>query len=92
MGGLLRIIYAFMFESKDILITDFDRTFVESIQASTIQKISGNKTNQNVLPGGQPIPTSVYTSPKQGSWMDTNDLVQPPSVTDNTTKLLQKDD
>jgi hypothetical protein len=92
MGGLLRIIYAFMFESNDNSMTPFEGKFIESIQEETIQKISGNKTKQNVLHSAQSIPTSVYSPPQQVSWMDTNDLVQPPSVTDNTTKLLQKEE
>lgn len=41
------------------------------------------------LPHAQSIPVSGYT-PQAGNWRDTNDLV--PSVTEGTTKLLDKDD
>jgi hypothetical protein len=42
------------------------------------------------LPPQQSIPADSYIRP--GNWRDTNELAQPPSVTDNTTKLLSKDD
>lgn len=47
--------------------------------------------NQQALPPQQSISTEEYVSPKMSGWRETNDLVQPPSVTDNTTKLLEKD-
>lgn len=83
MGGLLRIIYAYMFEEKDELI------FEQNIPNSNL--ISGKQT-QNALPPQQSIPATDYAPPTAGSWHTTNDLVQPPSVTDSTTKLLQKED
>ncbi len=91
MGGLLRIIYALMFESTDNSISSFEGKFIESIQDQTLQKINGSQSKQNVLPPQQSIPASVYAPPAQGSWMTTNDLVTPPSVTEGTTKLLEKD-
>ena len=42
------------------------------------------------LPPKQSIPASVYAPPQAGNWRDTNDL-QPTSVTEGTTKLLDKD-
>lgn len=42
------------------------------------------------LPPQQSVPASVYAPPQAGNWRDTNDLV--PSVTESTTKLLDKDD
>jgi hypothetical protein len=41
------------------------------------------------LPHPQSIPVSGY-APQAGNWRDTNDLV--PSVTEGTTKLLDKDE
>lgn len=78
-GGLLRTVYALMFESG-----------VGS--ASTPNALAGAE-NRSALPPSQSVPASTYVSPA-GSWRDTNDLQhQPPgSVTDSTTKLLQKDD
>lgn len=43
------------------------------------------------LPPQQSIPASAYAPPKAGSWRDTNDL-EPSSVTESTTKLLEKED
>jgi hypothetical protein len=43
------------------------------------------------LPGQQSIPASAYAAPKAGSWRDTNDL-EPSSVTESTTRLLEKED
>lgn len=85
MGGLLRIIYAYMFESAE----DSANTFEQNIIASA-QKLKGKKSNQNALPPQQSIPVTDYV-PAAGSWRETNDLVQP-SVTEGTTKLLQKED
>jgi hypothetical protein len=45
----------------------------------------------SALPPQQSIPASVYAAPSAGSWRDTNDL-QPGSVTESTTRLLEKDD
>ena len=43
------------------------------------------------LPPQQSIPVSAYAPPSAGSWRDTNDL-EPRSVTESTTKLLEKED
>lgn len=45
---------------------------------------------QAALPPEQSIPVSTYFPRTAGNRRDTNDLVQP-SVTENTTKLLEKD-
>ena len=78
-GGLLRIVYALLFESGA------GRTSL------TGANILSGADSRAALPGSQSIPASAYTSPA-GSWRDTNELQhQPGSVTDSTTKLLQKD-
>ncbi len=46
---------------------------------------------QPALPPQQSIPASAYTTPRPGTWRDTNDL-EPASVTEGTTKLLNEDD
>jgi hypothetical protein len=43
------------------------------------------------LPGQQSIPASAYGAPRAGAWRDTNDL-EPASVTESTTKLLEKEE
>ena len=48
--------------------------------------------NQQALPPQQSLPANFYDAPRPAaSWRDTNDL-QPGSVTEGTTKLLEKDD
>jgi hypothetical protein len=86
-GGLLRIIYAYMFESKFLT----GKTLEEKI-ISSVQSLKGNQMNQPALPPQQSIPATDYVSPKAGSWRTTNDLVQPSSVTDSTTKLLENEE
>jgi hypothetical protein len=56
------------------------------------QMLSGNR-NQSALPPQTSQPVSAYTPPLAGSWKapDTGELV-PHSVTEGTTKLLQKDE
>ncbi len=56
------------------------------------QQLSGNREN-SALPPQTSQPVSSYVPPSFGSWKapDTGELV-PFSVTDNTTKLLQKDE
>lgn len=85
MGGLLRIIYAWMFESSESVDSFSEAEFLQ-------QKSFKNPSQQKALPEEKSIPASVYAPPTQGKWMDTNDLVQPPSITEGTTKLLQKED
>ena len=47
----------------------------------------GGTTQQGALPPQQSVPASSFATPRAGSWRDTNDL-QPTSVTENTTRLL----
>ncbi len=78
-GGLLRVAYALMFESATPRGFAKDNIFPETRSAGA-------------LPPSQTTPAAAYTSPA-GVWRDTNDLQrQPGSVTDSTTKLLQKDE
>ena len=84
-GGLLRIIYAALFESTQ----PSGKTLEENVLSSA-QNLLGEKKEQNALPQGESIPTSGYVPPNQSNWRDTNDLAQP-SVTEGTTKLLEKD-
>lgn len=78
-GGVLRMVYALMFESS----------------APSIQQLSGRSkplkgVSPQALNAGQPVPATDYAAPS-GSWRDSNDLATPVgSVTDSTTKLLDK--
>lgn len=82
-GGILRMVYAMMFESKYPIsnnqmpgVFEQTRNFIES------------KKTQQALPPQQSIPASDYVSPPPGSWRTTNNLVSPNSITDETTKTL----
>lgn len=88
MGGLLRIVYALMFESGEA----GGKTLEEKILGGTPALVQ--KPQAAELPPAQSIPVNVYAPPPgAGHWRDTNDLAPTPgSVTDNTTKLLQKDE
>src|SRR4051794_39351488 len=57
---------------------------------STSHGIQGAGQHQ-ALPPQQSIPASAYAPPRPGTWRDTNDL-EPSSVTESTTKLLEKED
>ncbi|MFL6468698.1 MAG: zinc ribbon domain-containing protein [Pyrinomonadaceae bacterium] len=57
------------------------------------QNLHGNQAPV-ALPPQQMQPAQVYAPPQAGGWRapDTGDFARPHSVTDNTTKLLQKDE
>lgn len=87
LGGLLRMIYAIIFESGN----PNEKTLEENVY-QTAQKLMKKQPQANALPPQQSIPVDNYAPPiQQGNWRDTNDLT-PTSVTDNTTKLLNKED
>lgn len=80
-GGLLRVVYALMFEEGG----------PPALPASKLVNVLPATENRGSLPPSQTTPASSYVSP--GSWRDTNELQhEPGSVTDSTTKLLERDD
>lgn len=85
LGGIVRMIYALIFESGN----PADKTLEETVY-QTAQKLLNKNPQANVLPPQQSIPVDNYAPPRQVNWRDTNDLA-PSSVTDSTTKLLEKD-
>lgn len=87
-GGLLRVVYALMFESG----SPGGKTLEESVIAASQNAIAGKK-KAGELPAGHSVPASVYAPPPAaGHWRDTNDLATPGSVTDSTTKLLTNEE
>lgn len=84
-GGILRMIYAALFESNES-----DEKSLEANVMETSRAFLNKKQTANALPPQQSIPASAYVPPTAGQWRDTNDL-QPSSVTDHTTKLLEQD-
>lgn len=85
LGGILRMLYALLFESN----VPVERSLEENV-VETSRSLLNKKQTANQLPPQQSIPTGAYVPPTAGNWRDTNDL-QPSSVTDNTTKLLEQD-
>lgn len=85
-GGLLRIIYAVMFES-----TEAGAATLEDKVIAGSQSYLNKKPAAPELPASESIPAAAYTAPGVGGWRDTNDLAKPGSVTDSTTKLLSKE-
>jgi hypothetical protein len=84
-GGLLRMVYALMFESANPGGSTLEQHILEAKQKVL------PRSEVNALPPQQSIPVSDYVSPASGNWRDTNDLATPRTVTENTTKLLEKD-
>jgi len=85
-GGLLRMAYAMLFESTGS--TDFHHA---GAGLATPQQYLHPSADVRNLPPPQSVPATAYATPSAGSWRDTNDL-QPTSVTEVTTRLLEKDE
>ena len=85
-AGLLRMIYALIFESNN----PSEATLEDNIYQTT-QKLMNKKQQAKSLPPQQSIPTSTYVPPVTGNWRETNDLTETPSVTEHTTKHLKTD-
>lgn len=84
LGGIVRMIFA-LFESGN----PAEKTLEENVYQKA-QTLLGRKPAANALPPQQSIPVDSYAPPRAANWRDTNDL-EPASVTDRTTKFLQKD-
>jgi hypothetical protein len=84
LGGFLRMVYAVIFESGN----PGEKTLEENV-VQTAQKFMNKKPSAGALPPQQSIPVDAYAPPRAMNWRDTNDL-EPTSVTDETTKLLNK--
>lgn len=82
MGGLMRIVYALMFESgAPTPALALDQPGASQIAAGAM----------GALPPQTSVPVSDLQMPQPGHWRDTNDLV-PNSVTESTTRLLEKEE
>ena len=89
-GALLMAALSFLFLPNEKQFFQGQNEFPNS--AGAPQYLSGQQ-NQTALPPPTSQPASTYTPPMAGSWKapETGDLV-PKSVTEGTTKLLQKDE
>lgn len=86
--GLIFVIASFAFLKKEPKISN---TFNQDLYDYQAQNLYGSPQT-TALPPQQNQPAQNYVSPA-GSWKapDTGEMVQPPSVTDVTTKLLKKE-
>jgi hypothetical protein len=82
-GGILRMIYALLFESMSPAGVTERRTTRELSQPPADFATSA-------LPPQRDVPASQYASPRAGALFEPA-AREPASVTDNTTKLLEKD-
>ncbi|CAN5217255.1 hypothetical protein BH20ACI2_BH20ACI2_05410 [soil metagenome] len=86
-GGLIWLLTSLIFLKKDSPNFMGQQSFMPPAQRPDLHGQQG----YTALPPQQSIPASAYGVPQAGSWRDTNDL-QPTSVTESTTKLLEKDE
>ena len=83
-GGLLRIIYAAIFESNNPV----EKTAEESILIGAQKLFERNKPTSALLQQNSEA-VNEYSQPIQGNWRDTNDLIHT-GVTEGNTKSLRK--
>jgi hypothetical protein len=86
-GGLILFISSFMFLKKDTPVYSGAQAFMPPTARHDLHGQPG----YSALPPQRSVPASSYGVPQAGSWRDTKDL-EPTSVTENTTKLLEKDE
>lgn len=82
-GGLLRILYALIFESGKPAANNIG--FVDSFKHT----LSGRPAAQSLPPVTQDSAEAAFR-PAPGNWRDTNDL-EPTSVTEVTTRTLDRE-
>jgi hypothetical protein len=86
-GGLLVMLTSLLFLPSE------KKSFQPEIAGQQANFIAP-PTNKNALPPPQSYPVSDFAPPAAGSWKapDTGEFARPGSVTEGTTKLLQKDE
>lgn len=82
-GGMMRILYALLYESKTPGVKSDAPIDVSPVSPAQLDA----RAHISALPPAQGIPVSNFT-PRR---MNTAELRQPPSVTENTTRLLDED-
>jgi len=87
-GGLIMMVSALIFMSKEKVIYPMQQN---AYPPPPNQYDLRGQQGYGALPPQQSVPAAVYATPQHGRWRDTNDL-EPTSVTEGTTKLLEKDE
>jgi zinc-ribbon domain len=83
MAGLMRILYAVIFQEGAPRKKKQDNSLS---YVAPITTELGTATRGRALPSSQSMPASVFSARR----MDTAEMVSPPSVTEQTTKLLDE--
>jgi hypothetical protein len=86
-GGFILMLVSLIFFKK---ARSLPATNIAWMGAGAQQNLQG-QPGYSALPPQQSIPVNAYGAPQAGNWRDTNDL-QPTSVTEGTTRLLEKDE
>ena len=86
-GGLMLLVSSLIFLPKKLNVVPMNQIGYPPPSQYDLHGQPG----RSALPPQQSVPASVYTTPQAGNWRDTNDLM-PTSVTEGTTKLLEKDE
>lgn len=87
-GGLIMMVSSLIFLEKDKPSFSLP---VNAFPPAPQQYNMPGQPEHAALPGQQSIPVNAYAAPRAGNWRDTNDL-QVGSVTEGTTRLLDKDE
>lgn len=82
-GGMMRILYALIFEQGAPSLQKEQPTFVSPLPHAQLN----SRPRGAALPPAQSIPVPNFTQRRP----NTAELVQPPSVTDHTTRLLDEE-
>ena len=86
MGGFLRMMYALLFESREA--PEAPNAAQQYVPPASVPNYLGaQRHTPSALPPHQSAPVNMYQAPRR---FDTGEIVPPPSVTDHTTRLLDK--
>ena len=85
MAGLMRILYAVIFQEGAPRKKRQQLNTLRDVAPSTIDRL-GTATRGTALPTAQSVPVTAFDARR----VDTREMVNPPSVTDHTTKLLNE--
>src|SRR2546423_4937858 len=85
MAGLMRILYAVIFQEGAPRKKQPQFNTLPDVAPSTIDQ-SGTAPRGTALPPAQSVPVTAFNARR----VDTREMVNPPSVTEHTTKLLNE--
>jgi len=90
-GSIMIFLFSLFFLGKPNISAD--EIMIQSQDAAPAH-VAGQQTQQAALPPQQTQSAQSYASPAEGTFKryDTEDLVQPGSVTERTTKLLKEEE